>query len=168
MVNDLMADVESKFPVAAGRATCAIVGVFMGGFGAVKLALSHPNLFVFATGISPAIDVPNRPFSIKRISQWRHHSSISDLGEARPGATAIHLYLLAPLIRRGRRICFSLAAIRKDCFPANRNVAALLAQRHLRYEFYVVQGGHDWNQWNRTLPRIFQSLFGHLARTPND
>src|ERR1700681_598898 len=65
IVNDLIADVESKFPVAAGRATRAIVGVSMGGFGAVKLALSHPELFVFASGISPAVDVPSRPFSIK-------------------------------------------------------------------------------------------------------
>lgn len=76
IVNDLIADVESKFPVAAGRANRAIVGVSMGGFGAIKLALSHPDLFVFAGGISPAIDVPSRPFSIKRISQWQHHRSI--------------------------------------------------------------------------------------------
>jgi putative tributyrin esterase len=76
IVHDLITDVESKFPVAAGRTNRAIVGVSMGGYGAVKLALSHPDMFVFAGGISPAIDVPSRPFSIKRIQQWRHHGSI--------------------------------------------------------------------------------------------
>jgi S-formylglutathione hydrolase FrmB len=76
IVNDLMADVESKFPVAVGRANRTIIGVSMGGYGAVKLALSHPDLFVFAGGISPAVDVPSRPFSIKRIQPWQHHSSI--------------------------------------------------------------------------------------------
>jgi S-formylglutathione hydrolase FrmB len=34
IVNDLIADVESRFPVAAGRANRAIVGISMGGFGA--------------------------------------------------------------------------------------------------------------------------------------
>src|SRR3954469_17945020 len=75
IVKDLVSDVETRFPAASDRANRAIVGISMGGFGAVKLALSHPDLYVMASGISPAIDVPRRPFSIKRISQWRHHSS---------------------------------------------------------------------------------------------
>jgi pimeloyl-ACP methyl ester carboxylesterase len=76
IVNDLISDAEKRLPVAPGRANRAVVGVSMGGFGAVKLALRHPELFCFAGGISSAIDVPSRPFSIKRIGQWRHHSSI--------------------------------------------------------------------------------------------
>jgi uncharacterized repeat protein (TIGR03803 family) len=76
IVNDLITDVESRFPVAPGRATRAIAGVSMGGYGAVKLALSHPDLFAFVGGLSPAVDVPSRPFSIMRIQQRRHHRSI--------------------------------------------------------------------------------------------
>ena len=56
------------------RANRAIVGVSMGGFGAVKLALRHPDLFAFAGGLSSALDVPSRPFSISRIGQYRHSS----------------------------------------------------------------------------------------------
>jgi S-formylglutathione hydrolase FrmB len=41
----------------------AIVGISMGGFGAIKLALQHPELFILAGGISSAIDVPRRTFS---------------------------------------------------------------------------------------------------------
>jgi len=76
IVNDLITDVESRFPAERKRSGRSVVGVSMGGFGAVKLALSHPDLFSFAAGLSPAIDVPSRPFSIKRFSQWRQHSSI--------------------------------------------------------------------------------------------
>jgi S-formylglutathione hydrolase FrmB len=76
IVQDLISDVESRFPVASGADHRAIVGVSMGGFGAVKIALRHPEMFAFAGGISSAIDVPSRPFSIKRVGQWRHHSSI--------------------------------------------------------------------------------------------
>jgi hypothetical protein len=43
----------------------------MAGFGALKLALRHPDLLAFVDGISPAINVPMRPFSKKRIGQWR-------------------------------------------------------------------------------------------------
>ena len=76
IVNDLIADAESRFPIAAGRNRRAVIGVSMGGFGAINLSLRHPDLFVFAGALSPAIDVPSRPFSIKRIGQWREHSSI--------------------------------------------------------------------------------------------
>src|SRR5215472_5139457 len=71
IVKDLIEDVESKFPAANQREARAIAGVSMGGFGAVNLALHHPELFAFAGGISAALDVPSRPFSIKRLEQWR-------------------------------------------------------------------------------------------------
>ena len=48
IVHDLIADVEAKFPVATGRTNRAIVGLSMGGFGAVKIGLRHPELFIFA------------------------------------------------------------------------------------------------------------------------
>lgn len=76
IVSDLISDVESKFPAAAGRSNRAIVGVSMGGFGAVNLAIRHPGLFAFAGGLSSAIDVPRRAFTIKRLQQSRHFESI--------------------------------------------------------------------------------------------
>jgi len=62
IVNDLISDVESRFPVALGRSKRAIVGISMGGFGAVKLALRHPDLFSLVGEISSAIDVPRARF----------------------------------------------------------------------------------------------------------
>src|SRR5215813_12984948 len=71
IVGDLLADVEARFPARSDRAGRAIVGVSMGGFGAVNLALRHPDRFFFAGGLSAAIDVPRRPFSWKRLNQSR-------------------------------------------------------------------------------------------------
>jgi enterochelin esterase-like enzyme len=33
----------------------------------------------------------------------------------------------------------------------------------IRYEFHVVPGGHDWNEWDQRLPSVFQSLFEHIG-----
>jgi len=163
IVNDLIVDVESKFPTAAGRANRAIIGVSMGGYGAVKFALSHPDLFVFAGGISPAIDVPSRPFSIKRIQQWRHHSSIFGPwgGQARRNGDP---FVLARSADPAKTSYFFLSCGEQEgLLPANRNFAALLDSRHFRYEFHVVPGGHDWNQWDKRLPSVLQSMFEHLG-----
>jgi putative tributyrin esterase len=163
IVNDLVADVESRFPVAVGRPNRAIVGVSMGGFGAVKLALSHPDLFVFAGGISSALDVPSRPFSIKRIQQWRHHSSIFGPwgSQARRNGDP---FVLARSADPARTPYFFLSCGEQEGLLAvNRNFVALLENRHFRYEFQVVPGGHDWNQWDKRLPSVFQSLWEHLG-----
>jgi len=68
--------VETKFAVAKRRSVRSIVGVSMGGFGAIKIALSHPGLFAFVGALSPAIDVARRPFSIKRVRQYQALAAI--------------------------------------------------------------------------------------------
>jgi len=70
LVHDLIADVEARFPAKTGRASRAVVGISMGGFGAVWMALRHPEMFAFAGGLSGALDVLERRFSLKRPGQW--------------------------------------------------------------------------------------------------
>jgi S-formylglutathione hydrolase FrmB len=162
IVNDLIADVESKFLVAAGRANRAIVGVSMGGFGAIKLAFSHPELFVFAAGISPAVDVPSRPFSIKRISQWQHHRSIFGPRGSRTRRQGDPFVLARSVDPAKAPYLFLTCGEQEGLLPANRSFAALLKNRHFQYEFHIVPGGHNWNQWDERLPSVFQSLLEHI------
>jgi putative tributyrin esterase len=135
----------------------------MGGFGAIKLALSHPELFVFAGGISPAVDVPSRPFSIKRIQQWRHYRSIFGPW----GSQARHdgdPFVLARSVDPARTpYLYLTCGDQEGLLPANRNFAALVEKRHFQYEFHLAPGGHDWHQWEQRLPGMFQSLREHLG-----
>lgn len=163
IVNDLIADVDKKFPVAAGRANRAIAGVSMGGYGAVKLALSHPDLFIFAGGISSAIDAPSRPFSIKRIQQSRHYSSIFGSWGTVTRRNGDPFVLARSADPAKTPYLFLSCGEQEGLLPANRNFAALLESRQFRYEFHVVPGGHDWNQWDKRLPVVFQGIFEHLG-----
>jgi S-formylglutathione hydrolase FrmB len=163
IVNDLIADVESRFPAAKGREMRAIVGVSMGGFGAVKLGLSHPDLFIFAGGISPAIDVPSRPFSIKRIQQWQHHRSIFGPWRSQTRRNNDPFVLVRTADPAKTPYLFLTCGENEGLLPANRNFAALLERLHFRYEFHAVPGAHDWNQWNKRLPSMFQNLFEHMG-----
>ena len=63
MLHDLIADVESRFPVRRDRAGRGIIGISMGGYAAIYYALSRADLFAFAAAISPALDVPSRGFT---------------------------------------------------------------------------------------------------------
>ncbi len=163
-MNDLISDIENRFPVAAGQSKRAIVGVSMGGFGAVKLALRHPGQFAFAGGISSAIDFPRRAFSLKRIQQSRHYRSIFGPSGSQTRRDNDPFVLVRAANPDATPYFFLTCGEQEGLLPANREFAGMLALRHFRYEFHTVPGGHNWNQWNAWLPALFQSLSEHLGR----
>lgn len=162
IVKDLIADVESRFPVAPGRSQRAIVGVSMGGFGAVILSFKHPNLFSLAAALSSALDVPSRPLSWKRIGQYRRHEAIFGAWGS-VTRRASDPYLLAASANPAQVPYFYLTCGNQEgLLPANRKFATLLEQHHFRYEFHSGPGGHDWNQWNGRLQDVFERLQNKL------
>lgn len=164
IVTDLISDVESRFLADPSRR--AIVGVSMGGFGAIKLALKHPGLYKFVGALSPAIDVPSRPFSIKRISQYRHHAAIfGPWGSQRRREN--DPFVLAATVDPGSvPFIYISCGEQEGLLRSNKQFTALLARRKLNFESHFGSGGHDWNQWNGRLPDMFVSLVHHIQQ-PN-
>lgn len=161
ITKDLISDVEARFPVAPGRTNRAIVGISMGGFGAVTLALKHPDLLVFVGGISSALDVPSRPFSFHRIGQYRQHAAIFGSRGSRSRRDN-DPYILARSADVSSMSYFFLSCGEQEgLLPANNKFVMLLRDRGFRYEFHSVPGGHDWAQWNARLPELFESLRLH-------
>ena len=162
ITHDLIFDVERRFPAATGRENRAIIGISMGGFGAVKIALRHPDLFFFAGGLSSAIDVTRRAFSIKRLHQSRHYDSIFGPSGSQTRRDNDPFVLVDTANPEAAPYFFLTCGEQEGLLPANREFAALLARRQFRYEFHTVRGGHDWNQWNAWLPSVLHSLSDHM------
>ena len=55
ITRDLITAVQSSYPTRKDPGGRAIAGLSMGGAGALRLALAHPDLFVAAAALSPAI-----------------------------------------------------------------------------------------------------------------
>ena len=168
IVKDLMADVESRFPAISQRDSRAIIGVSMGGFGAVKIALKHPELYAFAAGLSSALDVPSRPFSVKRISQYRSHEQIFGPWDSATRRENDPLVLVQTSESKATPYMFLTCGDREGLLAVNRKFAKLLRQRGFEFEFHSVAGGnHDWNQWNGQLPSLFAALKTQLRPPSN-
>jgi len=165
LVSDLIPDVQSRFPAATGRENRAIVGVSMGGYAAVKLALSCPDLFAFAGAISPAIDVPSRRFTVRRYGQWfRFRTIFGPMGSATRQADDPFLLVQSadPVITP---YLYVTAVEQEALLDPNRRFASRLKDRHFAYEFHTKPGGHDWNEWDAQIPGCFDSLLQHLQLT---
>lgn len=61
IVNELIPYIEEKYSISPEKSNRAVAGLSMGGYGALNLALSHPELFCAAGIISPAIYDPLPP-----------------------------------------------------------------------------------------------------------
>jgi len=164
VTKDLLADVESRFPAAIGRSNRAIIGVSMGGFGAVVLSFKHPDLYAFAGGLSSALDVPSRPFSIKRIGQYRGHAQVFGPWGCDTRRANDPFVLVNSADPARTPDLYLTCGEREGLFPANKHFAEMLQKRGFQYEFHPGPGGHDWNQWNGRLPSLLTSLLAHLRR----
>jgi putative tributyrin esterase len=162
LVQDLVKDVEARLPAMPGRAHRAIAGVSMGGFGAVTLALKHPEIFGFAAGVSPAIDVPSRPFSLKRPGQYYQHRKIFGPWGSDHRRDNDPFYLVRKADPAQTPYLYLSCGDQEGLLPSNRKFAELLKERKFLFEFHVVHGGHNWEQWNARIPEWAKSLMEHL------
>lgn len=156
ITKDLTADVERTFPVLNGRAGRGIAGVSMGGFGAITIGLRHRGLYAFAGGLSPALDVPSRPFSIKRVDQWRHHRSIFGAWNGQQQHSEDPYLLVTRVDPKTAPYIFFTCGDQEGLLPANRKFDALLKSHGYYYEFHQVHGGHEWRQWAELFPALFK------------
>lgn len=163
IVQDLISDVERRFPVRTDRSGRAIAGVSMGGYGAIRIAFDHPDLFAFVGTISAALDVPSRPFSIHRVGQWRRFRAIfGAIGSSTERAG--DPFLFEKTADPAHMPYLWLAAGQQEALlGANRRFANDLRERGFAVEFHTAPGGHDWQQWNEQIPGLFASLEQYIA-----
>jgi len=62
IVKDLVQHVETTYRVKKGREYRAIGGTSMGGYGALKVAMRHPDLYATVVGHSPIVFPQESPF----------------------------------------------------------------------------------------------------------
>ena len=59
-MSELISDVDARFRTIKDRRARGVAGLSMGGYGALKYGLKHPDLFAFAGSMSGALDPATR------------------------------------------------------------------------------------------------------------
>ena len=162
VAHDLVEDVESRFPALSGRAHRAIMGISMGGFGALVMALRHPEMYSIACGLSSALDVPERRFSPKRTVQWWRLRAIFGPMGSRERAERDPFHLVKTVEPHAVPPLYLTAGENEFQLKSNRRFVALLAERGIAHEFHVGRGGHDWNEWVAQIPGCFARMMERL------
>jgi len=151
IVRDLVGFVDATFKTRAersGRATC---GLSMGGYGAMKLALKHPDMFCAASSHSGALMFASRPLDARGKDEEWLKEFVPAFGEDPSGGPED---VLALAERAARNEHATLPAIRIDCgtedflIQDNRAAHARLEELGLPHEYHEFPGAHEWGYWD--------------------
>lgn len=160
---DLISDVDSRFPAANTRDKRAIIGISMGGFAALKIAFTRPDLFGFVAAFSPSIDILHRRFSPKRTGEWWRIRTIFGPSESEARTSRDPFALVKTSAPEKTPYIYLTVGENEPLLDPNQRFARQLKQSHFNYEFHTKPGGHDWKEWDSQIPGCFESLFQHLG-----
>ena len=140
-VVDLVGFVDQSYRTMPDRSTRFIGGLSSGGFGALNLALHHPDLFTTAMSFSGFI-AANDPEADPGV-----------FGEDPAYIQRNSPAVLASSVGAARDIYYVLSAGQNDPYFQNRmaEFSAELDRLGIAHEFHVVPGGHDATAWDAGL-----------------
>jgi S-formylglutathione hydrolase FrmB len=166
---ELIPYVEARYRTLPERRARFVSGISMGGFGALRWGLLHPELFAAIGVLSPAVQqltwrmVEVLPF-FARPTVTGAFGPTRDRNSFR--ANDVYALLLArpelaatapPVqVRCGESDAYRLADV---TLYFDRFLAAVGA----RHDLVLEAGGHDWAYWRTAYPRLVASLLLHDA-----
>ena len=162
IVRDLIPHVDGAYRTLASREGRAIAGLSMGGYGAVKLALGHPDMFASAASISGALRFPREG--------WDDGPKVFGTGPASERLRAQNDVLELALLLQRTRPAGPTPALYVDCgtddflYDSNARVRAFLREIGVPYYYHEQPGGHSWEYWSARLPDHLRFALDHLAK----
>ena len=164
----LRREIEHLYPALAERRARAVAGISMGGFGALKLALRHPELYAHAASLSGAL-LPLDWGFVQDASPFLRRDLVRIFGRS-PAANNLAANDLRQLLRPpfpegAPRLTLRCGTEDKyhldeaaEAFGATAREAGLPVVVHLE------PGGHNWRYWRTSLVEVIDEVARTLTR----
>jgi S-formylglutathione hydrolase FrmB len=148
--------IESRYRVRAGRAFRGVAGISMGGYGALRLAFRHPDLFGAVATHSAAVvaELPAIEAGSGARGALRLFAEVFGSPVDRPFWDRNNPLALARSAVLSRlKIYFDCGS--QDEYGFDSGAQALhdvLVSRRVTHEFHLYPGGHSWEYFSEYLP----------------
>jgi enterochelin esterase-like enzyme len=157
--DNLLPEIETHYAVANQRGGRMIGGVSMGGFGALRYAMTQPELFCGALLLSPAVyaNEPPRASAARRVGVFGDRQFDPTVWHALNYPAQWERYMSRPY-----RLPMFIAAGDDDL---TIQAEASTLYTHLRRagnpaSLRIVDGGHTWDVWRALLPAALKATLG--------
>lgn len=171
---DLVGHVDSTYPTRAERSSRIVAGYSMGGYGALRYSLAHPELFGAAIVLSPATYVPLPPpdSSTREFGAFGKGTKVFDdetytalnYPATIPAFTAKGLPLVMFIaVGDDEQALADPAEVAHDLdYEAHTLYNRVRRVPGINAQLRVVNGGHNWDTWRPTFVEGVQYLFTQL------
>jgi enterochelin esterase-like enzyme len=171
---DLIAHVDSTYRTLASRDGRIVGGYSMGGYGALRYSIAHPDLFAASIVLSPAVYFPTSPSD----SSTREFGAFGEGGALFVDAIYRKLNYPAEFTRFAAKNLPShmFIAVGDDeyqnpgdyvhdlDFEAHVLYKQALRVKNMSAELRVLNGGHDWDVWGPAFEEGAKYAFQFVAR----
>ncbi|MFL9866262.1 alpha/beta hydrolase-fold protein [Paraburkholderia fungorum] len=164
---DLLPEIETHYAVATQRGGRMIGGVSMGGFGALRYAMTQPELFCGALLLSPAIYANEPPpgSAARRVGVFGDRQFDLHVWHTLNYPAQWERYMSRPY-----RLPMFIAA-GDDDLAIQADASSLYT--HLRLAgnpaaLRIIDGGHTWDVWSALLPAALKYTLGCVRQPARD
>jgi putative tributyrin esterase len=141
VIDDLDRHVRRTFPVRTGPA--AIGGLSMGGYGAIRLALRHPERF--SSVFAHSSRVPTRA-ELRNLA-WARGADLDELD--------LEVIIERADPARAPRISLD-CGLADHLLGDSRRLHALLDRRGIVHDYAEYEGAHTWDYWDAHVPEALR------------
>lgn len=148
--------IRANFPISGKREKNFIAGCSMGGFGALKLALSNPEKYS-AAGCFSAAHFEYRPDSARHQAMLaRTYGDAIDAFDKQIAADALKVNS-GNLPLHIWHSCGDMDVLKENALKS-KDFFENLPSGSIDYQFEMLPGKHDWALWDVSLSRFMDTL----------
>jgi len=152
--------VRDMFSLSSKREDNFVAGLSMGGYGAFKMALTHPERFAAGASLSGALDIRAvvDPNSERNDKVWLEEmrTVFGDLGKV-PGSKH-DLFTLAKKASRGsvKPRLYQCCGTEDELLPDNIHFRDIVRKLPLDLTYEEGPGEHNWAYWDEMIQNVLR------------
>lgn len=155
IAQELPALARSFFPLSERREDNFVAGLSMGGYGALKLALTYPERYAAACSLSGCTD-------IALLFQGQDNETLTYpiFGGQDPKGTENDLFwLLEQNVKEGKSLpsLFSYCGTEDFLFDSNQRFSSHCSELGVPLHYTTMPGTHEWGFWDRNIQEFLKA-----------
>ena len=162
VTEEVPAVAHDLFPLSTERADTFVAGLSMGGYGAFKLALSHPEQYAAAASLSGALDMRESvkehddPGNAAWLETMRNIFGDPDQFPGSPH----DLFALAKKVSKSdlKPKLFQYCGTEDFLYADNLRFRDFVRPLGFDYTYEETPGNHDWIYWDRMIQKVLTWL----------
>ncbi|MFN2453288.1 MAG: alpha/beta hydrolase [Pyrinomonadaceae bacterium] len=162
ILQEVIPDVERRYRAIAARDGRGIGGLSMGGYGALKFGIKHPEMFAYAASMSGALDAAAwTENDLKGYSPALSNSIMQAFGAAGSQTRAANdiykMFRELPADRIAALPYFYLDCGTEDSLLRfSRKLDETFLTQKIPHEFRELPGAHNMKYWSKQIPELLR------------